>query len=161
MKGFTHESSDAMNQIEWYTPKWIFEAMDTKFDMDVCHPINTIPYIPASKKYTIKDDGLNQPWIGKVWMNPPYGKSIDKWLEKFYNHQNGIALVFARTDTQWFHKYCATADAILFLSGRIKFVDGLGKKSGSPGCGSMLVAFGKENVKTLESMYEYGLIIYP
>ncbi len=160
MAGFTHENN-SNNQIEWYTPEWIFDALDITFDIDVCHPINTIQYIPASIKYTINDDGLKQSWIGKVWMNPPYGKEMPKWMEKFHDHANGIALVFARTDTKWFHQYCATADAILFLNGRIKFIDGLGKKSGMPGCGSMLVAYGSDNVKALQNMCKYGLIVYP
>jgi hypothetical protein len=51
-------------------------------------------------------------------------------LEKMHYHRQGVALVFARTDCKWFHDYVAKADAILFLKGRVKFVDGLGKNWG-------------------------------
>jgi hypothetical protein len=74
-----------------------------------------------------------------------------------HDHRNGIALVFARTDCAWFHDSVAKADAILFLRGRIKFVDGLGVTGGSgAGSGSMLVAWGQDNVKALEAMRDIG-----
>lgn len=159
-KGLTHENQ-SNNQIEWYTPKWIFDALDAEFDLDPCHPIIGLNYIPVKNIYNIHHDGLNKEWHGNVWMNPPYGKEIPKWLEKLYNHGNGIALVFSRTDTEWFHQYCAKSDAILFFNGRIKFIDGIGNKSGTPGCGSILVAFGKHNRTILERMQNYGLLVYP
>jgi hypothetical protein len=74
-----------------------------------------------------------------------------------HEHRNGIALVFARTDTSWFHDYVAKADAILFLRGRIAFVDGLGATGGSGvGCGSMLIAWGEVAVAALRGMSDLG-----
>ena len=68
-------------------------------------------------------------------------------------------MVFARTDCKWFHDYVAKADAILFLSGRVKFVDGLGVTRGSgAGSGSMLVAWGDEGVSALQTMCECGFL---
>jgi hypothetical protein len=81
------------------------------------------------------------------------------WLKKMHSHRNGIALVFARTDCAWFHESVAKADAILFLKGRVKFVDGLGATGGSgAGSGSMLVAWGADNVDALESMQDMGFL---
>ena len=75
-------------------------------------------------------------------------------------HRNGIALVFARTDCGWFHEYVAKADAILFLRGRIKFVDAQGKTGGhGAGAGSMLVAWGAENVAALAKMTDLGKLV--
>ena len=45
---------------EMYTPEWIFEKLGLTFDVDVCAPENGIPWLPASKHYSIKDDGLAQ-----------------------------------------------------------------------------------------------------
>ena len=74
-----------------------------------------------------------------------------------HTYRNGIALVFSRTDCKWYHEYVAKADGILFLKGRVKFVDGLGKTSGSgAGCGSMLVSWGEVNTNTLRSLGSYG-----
>jgi len=152
MTGFTHESQKSKS-IEWYTPEWIFTKLNVKFDVDVCTKKGGINYIPANKYFCKEDDGLLQEWVGSVWCNPPYGKETSIWLEKFCQHKNGIALVFARTDTKWFHNTVEKADAVLFLKGRVQFVDGDNKtnKTGSTS-GSMLIAFGKNNVEALKNL---------
>lgn len=148
--GFTHDNV-ANATVDWYTPKWIFDTLDLVFDLDPCAPEGGVPWIPAKRHYSLKDDGLTQNWEGNVWLNPPYGKHTSQWMEKMHQHRQGIALVFARTDCQWFHKFVAKSDAICFLKGRIKFVDGLGVTSGNgAGCGSMLAAWGAENAERLK-----------
>ncbi len=77
---------------DYYTPPEIFEALGLTFDLDVCAPEHGIPWIPTRKHYSIKDDGLAQPWHGRVWMNPPFSNS-SPWVDKWLNHANGIALV--------------------------------------------------------------------
>jgi len=88
---------------------------------------------------------------GRVWMNPPYGPGIDRWLQRFCEHRNGIALIFARTDTQWFHTYVTRADAGCFTRGRIPFVSPATPSNhcGGPGCGSLLLAHGTQRVEAL------------
>ncbi len=140
--GFTHDSAKNKT-VDWYTPKWIFDELGLTFDLDPCQPEHGISWIPAKKYYSIKDDGLKQEWSGLVWLNPPYGDHTPAWLKKMHAHRNGLALVFARTDCKWFHDYVANADAILFMKGRVKFVDWLGVTGGNgAGSGSMLVAWG-------------------
>lgn len=41
-------------------------------------------------------------------------------------------------------------DGILFMRRRIKFIRPDGTRGGSPGCGSVLIAFGKENARILQ-----------
>lgn len=149
MQGFTHESQHN-ESIEWYTPAFIFEALKMRFDMDPCYPPDReLPWIPVARRYTIADNGLIQPWYGEVWMNPPYGQDTPRWMERLCNHGQGIALVFSRTDTGWFHEFAAKADLICFVRKRIKFVRADGKLGGSPGTGSMLVAYGPVAAKHL------------
>jgi hypothetical protein len=158
--GFTHDNVKNKS-VDWYTPKWIFDRLGIEFDLDPCQPEQGIEWIPAKKRYSIVDDGLAQTWQGRVWLNPPYGKHTPAWMDKMHNHRNGIALVFARTDCAWFHNSVAKADAILFLKGRIKFVDGLGVTGGSgAGCGSMLIAWGGDNVRALEEINDIGHLVY-
>jgi hypothetical protein len=158
-QGFAHESQNNVS-VDWYTPPWIFERMGVEFDLDPCQPMNPIEWIPAKSRYTIEDDGLTSDWYGRVWLNPPYGKQTPDWLAKMDLHRNGIALVFARTDCGWFHNSIAKADAILFMKGRVRFVDGLCATKGSgAGSGSMLVAWGDENVKVLETMKDIGFLV--
>jgi len=165
MKGFTHESTYNESK-EWYTPKEIFTAMGLHFDLDPCSPgKNIVSWIPADIHYTIQNDGLTLPWIGNVFMNPPYGSDTPKWFKRLAEHGQGIGLVFARTDTKWFHTYAPMANAICFINGRVQFIPGGKDKNNTlfadsytagiyqpkGGCGSasMLVAFGQKNVQTL------------
>lgn len=154
--GFTHDDKNNKS-VEWYTPKWIFDELRTQFDLDPCAPIGGVPWIPAKHSYHEAIDGLQLMWFGNVWCNPPYGRHTGAWLEKMHTHRNGIALVFARTDNLWFHSYAVFADAILFLQGRIAFVDAHQKTAGSvAGAGSMLIAWGKHNVDALRGMSNRG-----
>lgn len=157
-RGLVHEAAVSAS-VEWFTPRWIFEKLGIRFDTDPCHPIIPLPWVPVRLTYNVNDDGLAQIWVGNVWLNPPYGKGMIKWMKRMHEHGRGIALVFARTDTRWFHLYCAKADAILFLEKRVKFVDRDEKTAGTPGCGSMLVAWGAENVKVLEECGIPGALV--
>lgn len=154
--GFTHESQAAMS-VEWYTPEWIFNEIGIEFDIDVCSRQEGIAWIPAKKHFHKENCGLANPWFGTVWCNPPYGKQTPLWLKKMAEHKDGMALVFARTDCGWFHDHVTTAGAILFMKGRVRFVDGLGVSGGSgAGSGSMLVAWGDKCVSALERMERKG-----
>lgn len=125
---------------EWLTPPHVFKALQP-FDLDVCEPVSP-PWRIAPKGYSANDDGLLQDWVGFVWCNPPYGRATSSWLARMARHRNGLALIFARTDTQMFHEYVFNADAILFLKGRLSFYDVQGVKGGSAGAPSCLVAWG-------------------
>ena len=162
-KGFTHESTYNESK-EWYTPRKIFDAMGIEFDLDPCSPgKDIVPWIPARRHLTVLDDGLNAHWEGKIFMNPPYGMDTPKWMKHLHTVHKvgiacGIALVFARPDTRWFHDYIPFADAICFIKGRVHFVaadkaEQYAANNFKPkvGCGaaSMLVAFGKDMAKAL------------
>ena len=150
-EGFTHESHKA-ETVEWYTPPWIFDQLNVMFDVDVCAPKGGVPWIPAKKHIALPTNSLEEEWEGFVWCNPPYGKETASFLMKMSKHNNGLALVFARTDTKWFHDYAAKADSLLFLKGRVQFVDGTGltKSSGST-CGSVLIGFGEQATQVLRN----------
>lgn len=105
------------------------------------------------------DDGLSQQWEGFVWCNPPYGKETPKWLKKMAEHNNGIALIFARTDTRMFHDYVFNADAILFIKGRLSFCNVKGEKGGTAGAPSCLVAYGPEAVDRLKKSNIKGKLV--
>ncbi len=137
---------------EWLTPPHIIEALTDhrKFDLDPCAP-KVRPYETALNYYTEVEDGLFEKWHGRVWLNPPYGPQTGEWLQKLKAHGDGIALIFARTETKMFFEYIwDKADALLFLRGRLTFhkVDGTpaAHNSGGP---SVLVAYGEHNADRL------------
>jgi len=101
-------------------------------------------------------------------MNPPYGTATSEWLGRMAEHNNGIALIFARTETEMFFKYVwGRAAALLFLKGRVHFHrrDGAipsskGKAgSGGPGAPSVLVAYGDIARSRLERLSGKGSFV--
>lgn len=136
---------------EYLTPRWVLDPLGP-FDLDPCASI-VRPWPTAKEHYTITDDGLLKPWVGRVWCNPPYGRAsgstFEGFLKKMSAHENGILLVFARTETKIFQHYVfGWASALLFLAGRVPFCDTTGQvvkdkhgKDGSPGSPSVLVAY--------------------
>jgi hypothetical protein len=154
----SHHSAKMKND-EWLTPPGIIEALG-KFDLDPCSPMGR-PWDTAENHYTVNDDGLSLPWNGRVWLNPPYGQATILWLKRLADHGDGIALIFARTETDmFFSQVWERADAILFIRGRIYFhyVDGSRARanSGAPSC---LIAYGERNVAALETSGIDGKII--
>lgn len=90
---------------------------------------------------------------GRIWLNPPYSKPlIWQFVEKLAEHGNGIALLFNRCDSNKFQDIIFTkATGMMFLRNRIKFFRPDGTRGDSPGCGSVLIAFGRENAEILRN----------
>ncbi len=150
--------------VEWYTPPEIIHCLG-EFDLDPATSKEAIGINnSALDYYTKEDNGLERGWYGRVWLNPPYDKkSIEAFMRKMADHNNGIALVFGRCDSTWFHNYVFhKAAAILFLKKRIKFYRPNGDQTGSPGCGSVLIAYGEGggNIQALENSGLEGKIVY-
>jgi hypothetical protein len=143
-------NSNTQNKDEWLTPPHILKALGD-FDLDPCAPINR-PWDMAKNHYTIEDNGLMKPWEGRVWCNPPYGKETFRWLDRMADHGNGIALIFARTETIGFHRSIFDkADAIFFFQGRLSFYHVDGRKGGTANAPSCLIAYGIKNIVTIEN----------
>jgi len=86
-------------------------------------------------------------------LNPPYGPETGKWLERLAKHGNGIALIFARTETEMFFRWgWEAADAMLFIRGRLHFHDVHGQRAkGNAGGPSVLIAYGTANAEALRT----------
>lgn len=82
----------------WLTPPEIIAALGT-FDLDPCACVGQ-PWSTAETHLYPRDDGLSAPWVGRVWLNPPYGPATARWLQRLARHGDGIALIFARTETE-------------------------------------------------------------
>jgi len=127
----------------WETPQWLFDEYNKtyNFNIDVC----ALPENAKCKEYfTPEKDGLTCVWKGNVWMNPPYGSEIKKWVKKASEESNKgnctvVSLLPARTDTRWFHDYIYMGININihFIKGRLKF----GNSKNSAPFPSMIVIF--------------------
>jgi len=116
-----------------------------------------LPHTPPlgyCKKAYHTRGGWAENFVGgvRVWLNPPYSRPlIERFVEKMVENNNGIALLFNRCDSKMFQDLIfPNATAIMFLRGRIKFYRPDGTQGDSPGCGSVLIAFGEENAVALE-----------
>jgi len=147
--GFGHRLVDGKD--EWLSPPEVVTELGP-FDLDPCSPVHR-PWATAARHYTVEDDGLAQPWSGRVWLNPPYGEETGRWMLRLAGHGIGTALIFARTETEtWFEAVWPFASGLLFLKGRLNFhhLDGrrAAHNSGAP---SVLVAYGGGDAERLRT----------
>jgi len=156
--GFVDEMHAARND-RWLTPLPLIRALGS-FDLDPCgapdHPTANEIWTPEAV-----GDGLSMPWRGRVWLNPPYGRTMADWIRNLAEHGQGTALIFARTETALFHDLVwPLASAILFLRGRVTFLDPEGvAASANSGAPSVLIAYGDDDAKRLaESGLEGHLV---
>lgn len=159
-KGIGSHESTKMKNDEWLTPPYIIKALG-QFDLDPCSPSpNKRPWNTAKKHFSLEDNGLHQKWSGRVWLNPPYGNQTHRWMNKLKNHNNGIALIFARTETKTFHDHIwNNATAIFFFKGRIKFYTVNGKPDKAPaGAPSCIIAYGYDNFIAINNAIQNNLI---
>lgn len=165
--GFIHENKLTTmpdgEENQWFTPKYIFDALNLEFDMDPCSPGEGLTHVPAKEHLTIVENGLITPWKGTVFVNPPYGNHTILWIDKLAKHGDGIALTFSRTDVKWFQQNIEFMSAICFISSRVKFHKGHigeGSQVGTPGAGSMLLAFGEKAANALKQS-GLGAVVTP
>ena len=156
-RGFRHGFRSVDAKDEWLTPLHILRSLGP-FNLDPCAPVNR-PWPTAAHHFTIDDDGLSRRWFGRVWLNPPYS-SVSHWLERLADHGDGIALIFARTETLWFFaQVWQRASAVFFFKRRIAFChpDGaVGDAAGAPSC---LVAYGDANLRRIRESGLDGQLI--
>lgn len=151
-------NTNTKNYDEYITPAYILEALGV-FDLDPCAPEKQ-PWATAKKTISLPNDGLKCDW-GKqrVWLNPPYGRETFKWIEKLADHGNGIALIYARTETKGFHRQIwERAKSVFFFEGRLKFCRVDGSEHGSANAPSCLVAYGRNNNNYLRNSGLRGVL---
>lgn len=154
-----HEQSAGATD-EWYTPPHVFKALGCAFDMDVATTNPPVSWVPAWGH--IAADSLTQEWEGFIWMNPPFGarNALVPWLEKFFGHGNGIALVPDRTSAPWWQRFAPKADLWLFVAPKLKFIGADGQPGESPAQGTCLWAKGAQGVAGLRRAAWAGLGTY-
>lgn len=138
---------ELLTKDDYYTPREVFDALRLTFDLDVCAPPGGVPWLPAARYFTKADDGLSQPWEGRVWMNPPYSQAT-AWVRRFIEHRHGVALV-GHAKSAWHPLLWAEADACAYPFSYFDFV------GGSIFMPVWFVAFGEECV---EALHRVGVV---
>ena len=141
----TNGAAFSSNKEDWETPQWLFNELDSVYHFTL-DPCSTHQNAKCKKHFTIEENGLIQSWKGEtVFVNPPYGRDIKKWVEKCFDeskHAKIVMLIPARTDTSYFHDWIYRKAKIRFLRGRLKFeINGIPQNSAP--FPSMIVEYGK------------------
>jgi hypothetical protein len=139
---------------EWYTPRWLFDALGIRFSIDVCAPLDrTFASVPANRYFTVEDDGLSLPWEGTVWCNPPYSKP-EPWARRMIHHGDGLLLTHMPMNAGWCVDVWETCEAIrLFQAMEFVRPDGTSQR---PGYWLQLAAFGPVAVEALSRLQPLG-----
>jgi site-specific DNA-methyltransferase (adenine-specific) len=124
----TQKTMFSSKSAEWETPQKLYDMLDSIFHFTL-DPCATAENSKCRKHFTKEENGLKKSWKGQtVFMNPPYGKDIKKWIKKAYEESRNsnttvVCLLPARTDTKYWHNYCMKSQRIYFVKGRLKFGD--------------------------------------
>lgn len=126
---------------EWETPQDFFDELNQTFhfDLDACAShANT----KCERYFTKGDNALEQDWSGTVWMNPPYGRQIESFMQKAFSESckgaTVVCLVPNRTDTRWWHRY-ACRGVVIPIRRRLYFG---GASSPAPFPSAVVIFFG-------------------
>ncbi len=155
-------------EIEWYTPEKYIESVRIVLGTIDCDPASSEfaqQIVKANTYFTSETDGLNQPWKGSVFLNPPYStalikKFVSKLLEEIElgNTTEAILLTNNNTDTSWWHNAAEIATMICFTRGRISFYNQHGEFS-SPTNGQTFIYFGAA-ISGFEQVFsKHGLVV--
>ncbi len=135
---------------DWATPPEVFDPLQREFGftLDVCaSPWNA----KLPRFFTEEQDGLAQDWRGeRCFMNPPYGRGIDRWLRKAFEETRWrcplvVALLPVRTDTRWWHTWVAgAADEVRYRKSRIRFLGQRGEAWSAPFASALAIYRGTD-----------------
>ena len=149
---------------EWETPKKLFSFLNGVFNFNVdlaCSRENK----KLSQGFTKQEDSLEQEWTGRGWLNPPYGREIDRWIDKAYTSVNKgkaeliACLIPAATETQCWFNFCWKSRYIVFFKGRIRFEINGEKSKNSQTKGTALVVFSKKEIPQIDCLKKLGKVL--
>lgn len=134
-------------KMDWCTPQAFFDALDSEFHFAL-DAAATAENAKCKRFFTPEIDALSRSWDvgGAVFCNPPYGRTLGKWVAKAYKEyvRTGgtiVLLIPARTDTSYFHDYILGKAEIRYLRGRLKFEDEHGNAKDAAPFPSMIVIY--------------------
>lgn len=109
---------------DWCTPPLVLDRVRRvgPIALDPC----TSAANPCGAEASYSIHGLDLPWWGLAYVNPPYGRALQTWADKVVKEAaRGVEIVMlvpSRTDTRWWGQVFEAAQACAFWKGRITFV---------------------------------------
>jgi hypothetical protein len=167
--GYHHSECD-----EWFTPEQIIESARTVLggidtDPASCPAANKI--VKAKVFWSQKQNGLDltHPWIGSVWMNPPYGGMAQAFIERLMGELDRgsvtaaiVLLNLNAMSSRWFQPVSRRASALMVTDGRLRFMPGSeGQAFSSPSTGSVISYFGPDVERFCSEFQRHGQVMIP
>ena len=166
----SYSKAEYTGENEWFTPALYLDlarAALGEIDLDPASHVLAQERVQAKAFFTAAEDGLKQPWFGRVWLNPPYCRAllapfIGKLIAECANRavEQAILLTHNYTDTEWFHAAARAARTICFPRGRVRFLAPSGDEC-SPTQGQAFFYFGQDDSAFVRTFAEIGLIVRP
>jgi phage N-6-adenine-methyltransferase len=163
----SYSKAEYSGENEWFTPApWVEKAREALggIDLDPASHALAQETVRAKAFFTAADNGLERPWAGRVWLNPPYSRAllspfVDKLVGEYTRGtvEQAILLTHNYTDTEWFHAAAGAASVICFPRGRIHFLAPSGEDC-SPTQGQAFFYFGFDDAAFRRTFAELGLI---
>jgi phage N-6-adenine-methyltransferase len=163
----TRELLGQSDQNDWRTPRKYLEAAHAvmgDIDLDPASSSEANETVKAATFYTERDNGLERPWKGRVWLNPPYGGDARLFVERLIkeyqvgNVTAAILLVNSHpTETKWFQQLFDYT--VCFIRGRIDFGGPSREVSSTSTHGSALVYLGEDVEKFKTTFAEFGSVV--
>jgi len=124
-------------RLDWETPQEVFGPLDKEFGFTLDAAADEQNTKVPGNFFSEEDDALTKDWKGVIWLNPPYGRVIGRFIKKAHDEAilhraTVVALVPARTDTSYWHDYIFGKAEVRFLRGRLKFLVGGEAKGPAP-----------------------------
>lgn len=138
---------------EWHTPAVYCDAARKvlgKIDLDPASCAAANRRVKARRFYTVADDGLSKPWRGRLWLNPPYDRTIGKWIDRLMTSRvpggvtAAITLTNNASETAWGQQIIYGAASLCFPEGRIEYLTADGRTEGNPLQGQVFGYFGED-----------------
>lgn len=155
--------------VEYYTPPEIVEAARRTMggiDLDPASSETANLRVKAARIFTQADDGLSQPWEGRVWVNHPFGRTTNApWILKMDSEykrggvQHMCCITFAATSERWFQPLARQPQC--FLSPRTNYFlpDGSLKRGVTKG--SVVTYFGPDIAAFAREFGVLGVVKVP
>ena len=167
LKAHVHVAQNSGNN-EWYTPSKFVDLARTVMggiDTDPATSEVANKTVQAALIFTADNDGREQEWRGRVWMNPPYAQPLmsdfAEAVSRKYESgeiEQACILVNNATETQWFQRMLAVSTAVCFPKSRIKFMDPQGNP-GAPLQGQAIIYMGDSVEAFREAFDAEGVVL--
>ena len=165
-KGLHTHVGQNSGENEWYTPPKFIEAANALMGGIDCDPASTElanKTVGAKVFHDAAEDGLKQPWSGRVWLNPPYAQPLisqfsEAIVKKKNEYSEALILVNNATETEWLQNILVECSGACFIKGRVRFIDSEGKKPGAPLQGQVILYIGPQKKRFKELFLRFGVV---